>query len=1157
MVGDWGRERFGRYDVSRLLAIPESLRQRQAQASNPRTSAWVSANAGSGKTHVLTQRVLRLLLDGTPPAQILCLAYTKAAAANMADRVFSRLAQWTSLHDKALAQAIVECGAGSPDPTKLIFARQLFARTIETPGGLKIQTLHAFAERLLRLFPFEANVPAHFKVLDEREAKRSLIEARDAAFAELAASSEYAGALDLVARESGAAKFDELMTEALSRAEVFGAHDDAFAYAAALRSPLGLGPGVTSASVEAEMLGGDIGRMRRERWAQALDLGKKHDQNIAANLRAADQDEACQVRIQALLDAFFKDGGEGEPRGGEDGTVTTKDLARTAPALENDLRREQDRLNVLRERRRAALTLERSAALFVVARAILASFSRMKAERGALDFNDQIARALALVTVSSPAWVLHKLDYGLDHLLLDEAQDASQPQWGILAALSAEFFAGAGARPKNRTIFAVGDEKQSIFGFQGAAPQMFAEMKSEFAKRHRDSERPFADVPLTFSFRSSQTILDAVDMTFRTELAWRSVAAAGEPSPSHQAIRSYLKGVVELWPPIAPRPGFDPEDWSMPLDPPSQDDPPVVLAKRIAEVIKSWLRPTSPERVVDPDSGAIRRIRESDVMILVRSRNAFFEAMIRALKAGDVKAAGADRLKLKDHIAVIDLIAVGHAAVLPEDDLTLASVLKSPLIGFDDEALMKIAARRSGSLVEALRRGDEAAARDAARRLDSWRARAKVLTPFAFYATLLGQDGGRRALISRLGPEAADPIDEFLTLALAHEQSEAPSLHNFLAQVELADVEIKRDMEVETEGVRVLTVHASKGLEAPIVFLPDSCGGPDSRHEPKLMVLPSPRPGDPPVLAWARKSAEDAEAVADARARAREAQAGEHRRLLYVAMTRAAQRLIVAGYETSKRRPPDCWWDLIHGGLAEKLGDAPAPFREGGKILRYGEGLHAEGVGEAAAAHVRDSVPDWLLAAATPEAAATPLNPSRAGGGGRGDPERALEGRLAHTLLEMLPGLPPERRPGAAAGYLEAWGGALTESVRVALASQVLRAIDAPELSFLFGPNSRGEVPLTGRLAQPGRPDLPYSGRLDRLVATAEGVLIVDFKLGEKPNRPASSHVTQLALYRAILRPLYREATIQAALVYLDGPILAPVSEAELDAALDAIAATS
>ena len=280
------------------------------------------------------------------------------------------------------------------------------------------------------------------------------------------------------------------------------------------------------------MLGGDVGRMRRERWAQALEAGKKQDRALAESLRAASEDGASHARIQPLLQAFFQKDGEGGPHGGENGGLTTKNLREKFPTLEEDLRREQDRLLPLRERRRAALTLERSAALFVVARSIVGTFARMKAERGALDFNDQIARALALVTRSSAAWVLHKLDYGLDHLLLDEAQDASHPQWGILAALSAEFFAGAGARPKNRTVFAVGDEKQSIFAFQGAAPEMFAEMKRAFAKRHSDAERPFADVPLTFSFRSSQTILDAVDRTFQTELAWRGVAAAGEPSPN-------------------------------------------------------------------------------------------------------------------------------------------------------------------------------------------------------------------------------------------------------------------------------------------------------------------------------------------------------------------------------------------------------------------------------------------------------------------------------------------------------------------------------------------------------------------------------------------------------------------------------------------------
>jgi ATP-dependent helicase/nuclease subunit A len=1138
--------------VSRRLAIPEPLRERQARASDPRTSAWVSANAGSGKTHVLTQRVLRLLLDRTPPAQILCVAYTKAAAANMAERVFGELARWTSLDDDALAKAIVDCGAPAPEPQDLAFARQLFARTIETPGGLKIQTLHGFAERLLKLFPFEANVPAHFKVIDERESRLMLIEARDAALTELGAAPESAAALDLVAREAGAHKFDDLLKEALSRA--LTAHDNARDYATALGGALGLAPGVTTASVEAEMLGGDLGRKRRDTWARQLDRGTAKDLKLAKRLCAANDADAGEGRIEALLDAFFAEDGAGEPRDCKSGDLGTKALRKAFPTLEEELRREQDRLALLRERRRATLTLERSAALFTVAKAILANFARMKAERGALDFNDQIARALALVTRSSAAWVLHKLDYGLDHLLLDEAQDASAPQWGILTALSGEFFAGSGARAANRTVFAVGDEKQSIFAFQGAAPEMFAEMKRAFDRRHREAGRPFVEAPLTYSFRSSQTILDAVDKTFSSKAAWRGVAAADEPPPKHEAIRRDLKGVVELWPPVARGPAPDPEDWRLPLDHASPDDPPVILAKRIAAAIKGWVSANSRERVADPWTGETRRIRESDVMILVRSRNAFFEAMVRALKAAQLKAAGADRLKLKDHIAVMDLIAAGRAALLPDDDLTLAAVLKSPLIGLNDDQLLEFAARRRASLAQALEDSDDLFARETARRIAAWRTRARALTPFSFYARLLGEDGGRQALIGRLGPEAADPIDEFLTLALAHERREAPSLHNFLAEVETADAEIKRDMEVETEGVRVLTVHASKGLEAPIVFLPDACGAPDARHEPKLMPLTQPKPAGPPLYAWAKPSSGDADAVAAARTQAREAAAGEHRRLLYVAMTRAAQRLIVAGHETSKPRPPDCWYNLVHAGLADSLVEAPAPFGGRAMILRYGEGLRAEDGAETPQIRPPKASPDWLFGKAPSETVAVPLSPSRVGGAGEGDRQRVLEGRLAHALIEILPDVAPQRRASAATAYLDLLGGGLAESARAALAAKVLTAIGAPELEPLFGPGSRGEVPLIGLLARRGRPNLPYGGRLDRLVATPDGVSIVDFKLGAKPDRPAAAHVAQLAVYRAALQPLYPGLPIRAALVYLDGPTTAPIGDEELEAALQALA---
>ncbi|MGD1035840.1 MAG: double-strand break repair helicase AddA [Roseiarcus sp.] len=1136
--------------------VPLPVRLAQQRASNPASSAWVSANAGSGKTHVLAKRVLRLLLDGTPPSGILCLTFTKAAAANMSARVFKMLAKWTSLDDAALAQAIAETGAPAPDAARLGFARRLFARTIETPGGLKIQTIHAFCERLLHLFPFEANVAAGFRVAEEREAVPLMEEARARAFALALRSPERDAAIATIARDAGAEGFDELLEEALARRGQIEALGDRAAYGAALRRKLGLGRSDTAASIKKEMT---RAKPQWAGWAAELAQGSANDQGLAASLLRAAQASEAEESLAAYLEAFFT--AEGKPRGGQTRGLVTKALAKRLPDLPQRLSDEQDRLVALRDRLRSAEALERSLALVDVAQAVLAEYAHLKGERGLLDFDDLIRRTLLLLERADAAWVLYKLDAGIDHILVDEAQDTSEPQWAILTRLSDEFLSGAGARGPRRTFFAVGDEKQSIFSFQGAAPKMFSSMRRELERRHREAALGFDWVRLTLSFRSAPRVLEGVDRVFEVETAWRGLTADEEKPPPHGAFHADLPGMIELWAPIAAAKSAEREDWRMPLDAAAREDPPVALARRIAGVIEGWLSPDSPERVRDADTLEPRRIAAGDVMILVRSRGAFFEAMIRALKEAHVKTAGADRLTLRDSIAVMDLIAVGRSALLPDDDLTLAVALKSPLVGLDDCDLMALAPQRAGSLARALAESADPRFQTARSRIEAWRRRARSHTPYMFYARLVGEDGGRRALLARLGPEVADAIDEFMALALAHEQEAAPSLNAFLTEIESTDFAIKRDMEGEGDSVRVMTVHAAKGLEAPIVFLPDTCSAPHARNEAKLVDLGGAEAGDPPLLAWATKRNDDSPPLASARQRAREAAAGEHRRLLYVAMTRAAQRLVVAGYEGLRGRPPDNWHDLVRSGLGEALRPAPAPWGGQEPIWRLGEGWGGDPVPATPAAAPRQREPMWLFAAGACETAAAPLSPSRAGAPARsGEASRARRqaGLLAHVLLQHLPEIPAERRRQAADRFLALRGGALTPEERMGLAERALATLERPELAPLFAAGSRAEVAVAGAFPRRGRPNLPFAGRIDRIAVGADAVTIADFKSGAPAgatNPPAM--IAQLALYRAALAPLYPDRPVRAFLVWLGAAEAVEIPPAELDNALSRLAIDS
>ncbi|MCW5774727.1 MAG: UvrD-helicase domain-containing protein, partial [Rhodospirillaceae bacterium] len=616
--------------------------------------------------------------------------------------------------------------------------------------------------------------------------------------------------------------------------------------------------------------------------------------------------------------AYFTEGGAGPRRK----DLLTKKAAGLAPGAAEALAREAERLDLVRQRLAAARTAAATAALFCLAQAVLAHYEHTKRARAALDFGDLIDRARDLLAGDGrAAWVLWKLDGGIDHVLVDEAQDTSPEQWQLIRLLVDEFFAGLGAeRAGTRSLFVVGDFKQSIFSFQGAAPEEFRGMHAYFRERATAAERAWADVPLNVSFRSVTAVLETVDAVFALDAAKSGVAETGE-TIVHLSARGGLAGLVEVWPTVRPRDGGDEQAWEEAPPEAAVPEPAEALAGEIARRIAGWIA------AGDVLESLGRPIRAGDVMVLVRRRGAFMDAMVSALKAARVPVTGVDRMRLGEQLAVQDLVALGRFLLLPDDDLALANVLKGPLFGFDDDRhLFPLAHGRGGKRLwhrlgeQAGTNADFAAARA---RLEALLARTDFEPPYELFARVLEAEGGRRAILARLGPDAEDPLDEFLELALAYQQRHAPSLEGFLHWLEQGETEIKRDLDqAGRDEVRVMTVHGAKGLQAPIVFLADTVAVP--RDEERILW---PDGNGAPALAdlplFAPAVADEIAAAAARRQALRRRQAEEYRRLLYVALTRAADRLYICGYETTRKMAEDCWYALIAKALAQR---PPVPF---------------------------------------------------------------------------------------------------------------------------------------------------------------------------------------------------------------------------------------
>ena len=1134
-----------------MAARAPGITPAQHRASDPAASVWVGASAGTGKTKVLTDRVLRLLLGGTAPERILCLTFTRAAAAEMALRISSELARWTVADDETLSAALAVLTGAPPRHSTLDQARRLFAAVLDVPEGLKIRTIHAFCQSLLRRFPLEAGVAPNFEIADERMSTTLLGAARarllHAARPEV--DDDLAAHLATMTAVVGEEGFGALLADVSGARDRFASalecHGGTAGAIAALRVRLGAAEGATPKSVLDEASAeGAFDRPVLTHAARVLAGGTVTDQRRAQKIATwlSANHDGRTAGFGAYRRAFLREDG------GPLQSLITKKLGDAHPDATEALGHEQERIGAVTDHWNAARVAESSAALIEVASRHLGFYGAEKARHAVLDYGDQIAISRSLLARAGIApWVLFKLDGGLDHLLIDEAQDTSPAQWAVIAALADEFFAGEGARAAPRTLFAVGDEKQSIFSFQGADARALGTAHRSFRGQAESAERPWASLPLAESFRSTSAVLTAVDAVFAQPAARVGVTAEAVPI-RHQVHRAGAGGRVELWPPVAPGEAAPMEPWALPVEREAADDPAARLAALIAERVASWTQEPAGEGSDGWLEARGRSMRPGDVLVLVRRRGPFVDHLLRAFKARGVPVAGIDRMVLTEQLAVMDLIALGAFCLLPDDDLTLATVLKSPLIGLDEDALFALAYDRNASLWATLarRRNECPAFTEAHEALVAFLGVADWMPPFEFYGEVLGARGGRAALLGRLGPESGDAIEEFLALALAYGRTHPPSLQGFLHWVQDGRAEIKRDFEQGRDEVRIMTVHGAKGLEAPVVFLPDTMRKPRGRDP--LVWLEEERAdggvGRVEGLLWPGRASREDPLTREARAQAREAQEEEYRRLLYVAMTRAEDRLYVCGWQGRDTPPDDCWYALVRSGLENLKGVQPFETPEGAGLV-YAEPQSAPLPSLAEPAPEADALPppppELLVPPAEEPPAPRPLAPSRA----LQDPappspidatgqSARLRGIAAHKLLEHLPALVSAERPHAARRLLAKHD--LDDGEREALAEAMIALVADPAFAALFAPDALAEAPISAVVG-----DRVISGQIDRLLVSDREVIALDYKTGRAPAEDEAVpevYVAQMESYRAALAAVFPDRTITCGLFFVDAPRL-------------------
>lgn len=1127
----------------------------QRRAASPDSSVWVGASAGSGKTKVLTDRILRLLLpdknglNATPPHKILALTFTKAGASEMTIRVQKTLSHWATIDDETLKETLQNLLGVAPTKTQTQTAKQLFAKVVDAPGGMQIMTLHSFCQSVLGRFPLEAGLSPSFILLEESQAQKLYGQAKQKVLkqAQEEKGSPLANALDNIATLQNADQFDHLLGNFIRERRQANAllkkYFDSDGLYNALCQELGVKAGqsiddlIYTFSAE-----GNFDQNVLKQTAEALLHGTTNTdqpkgEKILKWLACSDQKEREQ-NYEIYKTVFLKKDGDLFK------TLATKGVQKIMPDIIDVMQTEANRILDLEQKIGAVKTTAATRDLFLLGSEILNTYQNIKEEQSVLDFDDLILKTLALfkgesintknLSVIMP-WVRFKMDQGIDHILVDEAQDTNPEQWEIIGALCDDFFDHQEEGDNTRTLFVVGDEKQSIFSFQRASPEKFQSMRDYFADKVASAQKKFDPVQFNISFRSAPAILDFVDTVFANGLSDNIV--------THESFRRRQAGLVELWPLFEPSDTQERDPWSPPTEIINSTSGASQMADQIGDTIHTWIDSKTPLESYN------RPITPQDILILVRSRTAFLDQLVRALKTRNIPVSGVDRMVLSEQLVVQDIMAVINFALLPDDDLNLAGLLKSPFIGWSEDQLFDAAYNRDSSLWQAVKNSDDHGTINWLSTLIEQSGRVR---PYDFMAGILQNAcpaaiSGLIGIKQRLGDEALDPLDEFLNHALAFEKDNLPTLQNFVKSQADSTIEIKRQMEEGDSkngvgAVRIMTVHAAKGLQAPIVILPDTIRSSSSIKNER--ILWPDRTGQA-LPYFCPTSEKQAPSIENSKERLKQLAEEEYQRLLYVALTRAESHLYIGGYKTKQKPLESNWYNLCRTAM-ENHPDAMTD----GDIIRLTNPMIGDpdkAQKTATAETQKIETPDWLFKPMPIEPSPPrPLVPSRPSGDNvpvlsplqSDNQKRFLRGNITHKLLQLLPDITPENRATSAKRYVAMPVHGLSDKVQDSIINETMTILNHPDFAPIFGAGSVAEASITGLI----NGNQMVSGQIDRLLITDEEILIIDYKTNRPPPTDPKDipqiYINQMRSYRTVMQEIYPAHIIKTALIWTDGPDL-------------------